>query len=630
MSKFDWSDDPLKDKADNDGEHLQRSFARRAMLLAGITLAGMAGLFGRLFYLQVERHEHYRTRSQSNRVRIKPLVPERGTIYDRHGRALTENILRHQVVVNPWQVQDLDALLVQLGTILPLSDEEISDFRHRYQRSRRYEFVVLKDSVNEAEHYQLAAMLYRFPGVAIEPTHERYYPYGSLLSHVLGYTNRINQKDLETLNPDDYHGLDSMGRAGIERQYEDALRGKPGFRQLEADVNGNLVRLLSEKSAVRGQDIYLTLDVDLQQRISEVMGDHRGACVVLDPNNGEVLAMVSRPSYDANLFVRGITQRQYDRLLNHEYSPLYHRAVKGRYAPGSVIKPMMAMAGLHYGLYSPQSRVNCSGYYRIPDSSTKRRFHCWQRSGHGSLDMEHAIAESCDIYFYSLGYKLGVDRIHDYAQHFSLGHKTGIDLPDESSGILPSRAWKLKQHGSQWYIGDTINISIGQGFLTTTPLQLAQMTAIIANDGIVYKPHLLRQYYDPQSASFRTPQTVPGQHIPVYDAAAWRAAKHAMSSVMNSRYGTARRVGQGLDFTMAGKSGTVQVISFQDNRRILAKDLADEHQDNAMFIAFAPLDKPKVAVSMVIERGGGGSSVAAPLVAQIIDSYLHGESHART
>ncbi|UJF24293.1 penicillin-binding protein 2 [Suttonella sp. R2A3] len=609
-------------KAENE-QYLRQGFARRVLLLGGLAFAGLFALFARMFYLQVLRHDHYRTRAQGNRVRVKPIVPERGMIYDRKGRALTENILRYQLVANPSQVANAQALLDTLAGTVALSAQERADFLEAFARSRRYEYVVLKPSLGEAEYYRLSTLLYRFPGVAIESTYERYYPYGSLLSHVLGYTNRISEKDLAVINLEDYHGINSIGRSGLEKQYEERLRGKSGSQQLEADANGNMVRLLSELPAQRGQDVYLSLDVTLQEQVYAAMGNYRGACVALDPRNGEVLAMVSKPSFDANLFVRGITHRQYQRLLDDPFSPMYHRAVRGRYAPGSVIKPMMGLAGLHYGVFDANSSVFCSGNYRIPDSSTKRRFHCWNRSGHGSMDLHHAIAQSCDVYFYSLGYKLGVARISEYAAQFSFGEQTGIDLPDESSGILPTPEWKKAQHDTSWYIGDTINISIGQGFLTTTPLQLAQMTALIANDGVFYQPHLLRQVYDPEKEAFLTNQAgKQGTKVPLYDEAAWQRVKKAMEAVMHSRYGTARNVGAKRKYRMAGKSGTVQVISFQDNRRLSADELADEHQDNAMFVAYAPADAPRIAVSMVVERGGGGSSTAAPMVAEIIDHYL--------
>lgn len=617
--------DALSGQQDGDLEAAQRlSFSRRVVLAGAMVLAGLLTLFGRMFYLQVEKHDFYRTRSQSNRVRIKALIPERGQIYDRHGRALTENILRYRVVVNPAQLKDTQAALDEFAAIIPLSEEERAEFMKRLGQTRRYENAILKEGIDEQSHYRLSVMLYRLPGFEIEPYYERYYPLGILTAHVLGYTNRINDKDLETLNEADYRGLQTIGRAGIERQYEARLRGKPGYQQVETDANGNLVRLLEEVPARRGQDIHLSLDAELQRFIYEAMGNYRGSCVVLEPESGEVLALVSKPGYDANLFTRGISRRQYQRLLEDPHGPLYDRALKGRYPPGSVIKPMMSLAAYHYGIFNAQTTVHCPGHYVI-DGQGGRRFHCWNRRGHGSMNADHAIAESCDVYYYQLGHRLGIERMSEYAAHFSLGRLTGIDMPEEGSGIMPTRAWKEKRFKRPWYIGDTINVSIGQGFVTMTPIQLAYMTTLIARDGRPFTPRLLRRVYDPQSEKFLHPVTndTP-MALDVHHPESWASVRQAMVNVVHSTYGTGRKIAPSR-YRMAGKSGTVQVISFQNDRRLTQEELAEEHRDNAMFIAFAPAQAPKVAVAIVVERGGSGSSTAGPIVREICDYYLDKE-----
>lgn len=617
--------DALSGQQDGDLEAAQRlSFSRRVVLAGAMVLAGLLTLFGRMFYLQVEKHDFYRTRSQSNRVRIKALIPERGQIYDRHGRALTENILRYRVVVNPAQLKDTQAALDEFAAIIPLSEEERAEFMKRLGQTRRYENAILKEGVDEQSHYRLSVMLYRLPGFEIEPYYERYYPLGILTAHVLGYTNRINDKDLETLNEADYRGLQTIGRAGIERQYEARLRGKPGYQQVETDANGNLVRLLEEVPARRGQDIHLSLDAELQRFIYEAMGNYRGSCVVLEPESGEVLALVSKPGYDANLFTRGISRRQYQRLLEDPHGPLYDRALKGRYPPGSVIKPMMSLAAYHYGIFNAQTTVHCPGHYVI-DGQGGRRFHCWNRRGHGSMNADHAIAESCDVYYYQLGHRLGIERMSEYAAHFSLGRLTGIDMPEEGSGIMPTRAWKEKRFKRPWYIGDTINASIGQGFVTMTPIQLAYMTTLIARDGRPFTPRLLRRVYDPQSEKFLHPVTndTPTA-LDVHHPESWASVRQAMVNVVHSTYGTGRKIAPSR-YRMAGKSGTVQVISFQNDHRLTQEELAEEHRDNAMFIAFAPAQAPKVAVAIVVERGGSGSSTAGPIVREICDYYLDKE-----
>lgn len=623
MKKFAHADvlgNPGQDGKDE--AYLKRSFTRRVALAALLVCAGIATLFGRMFTLQVHRYDYYRTRAQSNRVRIKPLLPERGTIYDANGIALTENILRYQVVVNPSHVEDLEGLLAQLSPMLGVDGERLEQFRERYRRSRRYESVVLKDSIEEEAHYRLALQLYRLPGVAIEPYYERYYPYGELCAHVLGYTNRINDKDLQNIDAEDYQGIDYIGRSGIERQYEELLRGKSGYQQVEADANGNMVRLLKEVPAERGKDIYLALDLKLQQFIYQVLGEHRGSCVAINPQSGEVLAMVSKPGFDTNLFTKGISQRQYRLLLEDPHGPLYDRALKGRYPPGSVIKPMLLLAGLHHQLINEHSHVHCGGAYRIADNA--RPFHCWKRSGHGSVAALTAVAQSCDIYFYQLGQQLGIDRMAEYCRHFSMGRLTGIDMPDEDSGIMPTRAWKEARYKSNWYIGDTINASIGQGFFTTTPLQLAYMTALIARDGSSFTPYLLKRVYDPVSMQFHSPERPAPAIVPVYEREAWQLAKTSMERVIHHASGTAKNIAQGLRYRMAGKSGTVQVISFKTDQRIPNSQLAREHQDNAMFISYAPAEAPRIALSIVVERGGGGSSTAAPMARQISDFYLLG------
>ena len=588
-----WRADPLSEGEQGDIEaKLQQSFSRRIFLSAALVFAGFFGLFVRMGYLQVLRYDYYRTRSQSNRMRLKAIVPERGTIYDRKGRALTENILRYRVIISPSQTVNVRETVDAVDEILPLLPEERERFFRLYKQTRRYESAVLKASISEQDYYRLAVQLYRLPGVSVEEYYERYYPYGELAAHVIGYTNRISEEDLETLNPDDYRGLQYIGRSGIEQQYEERLRGKPGYQQVETDANGNIVRLMHEQPAVRGQDIYLSLDIELQAFIYRALGDYRGSSVLIDPQTGEVLAMVSKPGFDANLFARGISQRQYKRLLEDPHGPMYDRALKGR-VPGAA-----------------------------------RRFHCWNRHGHGSVNADRAMAQSCDVYYYHLGYQLGIERIAEFASHFRLGIPTGIDMPDEGSGVVPTREWKMKRFKTQWYIGDTINCSIGQGFFTTTPLQLAYMTALIARDGSEFTPRLLRKIYDPESASHIAPPVpLDTGKVAVYEPGIWNTVRQDMVNVIHSAYGTARNISRGLTYRMAGKSGTVQVVSFKTERRVHAHELGAEEQDNAMFIAFAPADKPRLAISMVVERGGGGSSTAAPLVRQISDYYLQGMNH---
>lgn len=616
--------EPLFEGGRQDLETLvKRSFTRRVLFGGALVLAGTAGLLARMFYLQVKRHGYYSTRSQNNRIRIKPLVPERGTIYDVNGVALSENVLRYRVMVSPSLTQDLPHLLDRVATVLPLSESERTAFHKRYQASRRYETVMLKDSIDEDDYYRLSVALYKFPGIEIEPYYQRYYPYGKLTAHVVGYINRIGKKDLSEINPDAYRGIDVIGRSGIERQYETILRGKPGFQQVETDANGYQVRLLREVPAQRGQDIYLSLDLALQRFIYKAFAEYRGACVVLDPRDGGVRAIVSRPSFDTNLFANGISERTYRNLLEDPDRPLYDRALFGSYPPGSVIKPAMLLAGQHYQMVNSDTTVNCPGFYLIPNSHSKRRFHCWKRSGHGRLSARQAVAQSCDVYFYSLGYRLGIDRIGTYLGALGLGRKTGIDLPGESIGILPGRSWKEKKYHSSWYIGDTINVSIGQGYLTATPLQLACMAGLIARDGRTLTPHLLAYSYDPQTMRFVAAAPVPDERVTSYDAEQWHLVRAAMEDAMHTPKGTGYSIGQTMQYRMAGKSGTAQVVSFSSDERVAPEEMAHEHRDNAMFIAYAPAQQPRLALSVVVERAGT-SRAAALLVRRISDFCLLG------
>lgn len=625
MKKKSWGEPLSKIEAHRDLESfLQISFRRRVLLAGVLVLAGMAALVARMFHLQVTEHRDLSTRAQENRIRFMPLVPERGTIYDAKGRPLTQNILRYQVMVNPSEVNDLKSLLAQIADVLPLSEAEISDFMKRYRASRRYQNVMLKDSITEEEHYRLAVRLYQFPGVKIASYYERYYPQGALTAHIIGYINRISAEDLQTINAEDYHGINYIGRSGIERQYEAYLRGKPGYQQVETDANGNLVRVLEELPAQRGQDIYLTLDLDLQRYMDELLAEHQGSSVAINTETGGILGMVSKPGYDPNLFARGISQAQYDALLHNPNDPLYDRAVRGNYPPGSVIKPAMYLAGLFHHVVTPQSVVFCPGYFVIPNSDSTHRFRCWKHSGHGALSGAQAIAQSCDVYFYTLGYRLGIDRMGSYLQNLSIGQKTGVDLPDEDAAIMPSRAWKQQRFKTNWYIGDTVNVSIGQGYMTVTPLQLAHMTALIARDGQTFTPHLLSQRYDALAGKFIPYQAPPAARVANYVAADWQEVRHAMHLVMTSAHGTGRRAAHGAPYQMAGKSGTAQVITYRREQDGSHQRLRKEENDNAMFIAFAPFEAPKVAVSVVIERGGEGGAVSGPIARKITDFCLLG------
>ncbi len=592
-------------------------FFRRVLFALFAVFLGLFTVAGRLVYLQVLNHERFTTLSDGNRVRLQPLPPTRGFIYDRNGVLLADNLASYHLEVTPEQARDLDATLAELRQRIELSDADIERFRKLARRTPPYAGVPLRFQLTSDEIARLAIDLYRLPGVDIKADLTRRYPLKSLAVHVVGYVGRIDEDELRRLDPGQYSGSTHIGKTGVERSLEDLLRGRAGYQQVETNAEGRPLRVLSRTPPVPGKHIYLSIDLRLQAVAEKALEGHNGAIVALDPRTGEVLALASQPIYDPNPFVNGIDFASYRALNTSKDRPLLNRALRGVYPPGSTIKPLMALAGLEYGVVNRHSGVFCPGFYRLPGGG--RKFRDWKRGGHGSVSMDRAIAQSCDVYFYSLALNLGIDRVHEFLDKFSMGRPTGIDLPGEKGGLLPSRAWKKKVHKQDWFGGDSLSAGIGQGFFLATPLQLAHATTIIARRGEVFQPRVLRATEDP-GTRVKTPEK-PRRLPPVAvkNPRFWDAIIAGMVHVVEG--GTAHKI-RSPKYRIAGKTGTAQVFTLGQNQRYDARRLAKHLLDHALFIAFAPVEEPRIAVAVIAEHGGGGSATAAPIARKVMDAYL--------
>lgn len=599
-------------------------FSRRVVIVLLAMFISIAILLSRAYYLQINRHAYYKTRSRRNRVRSEVIPPLRGNIYDRYGTPLSENILSYDVVMNRAHYDAPDEMVRALSNYMRFDEDDWQRYLSDKKKKHYNQNVIVRSDLTEKEMARFLVDLYRFPGFDVVPSYTRYYPHGDLTAHVVGYINNINAKDLAALDPKEYSGTQKIGRTGIEKAYESVLHGKAGYRQAEISRTGKVVRILDQKDPVPGQDLYLSLDLPLQQILKDVLESdtHNGAAVAIDPRNGEVLAMYSNPSFDANLFVNGISHDDYQKLLNSPDKNLFNRALNGSYSPASTIKPMMVLAAMHDYIVNYDTEIDCTGSYRIPDYENTKRFFCWKRSGHGQMTAGSSIIESCDVYYYNIGKELGINRIHSYLSQFGLGEKTGIDLPNEFTGILPNRSWKRERHKMPWFIGDTVNASIGQGYMITTPLQLSYFTAVLAARGQRYQPHFVTHYRDPETGQKleKVWATLPA--VKQNNPRAWDVVSKALVDVMYAKKGTGSKIRVNLPFKIAGKTGTAQVFSFRNEQRIKKDDLSKELRDNSVFIAYAPADNPVIAISVILENAGGGSEAAAPLAVHMLERFF--------
>ena len=605
-------------------DHLRetRLFVGRAVVAGVLAVLLMAGLAARLGYLQVTLYDHYRTLSSENRVKLVPLPPTRGLIYDRNGVLLADNYPTYSLEITPDQVGNLERTLEDLRHIVTITDDDLQRFHRARRQQQRFNSVPIRFKLDDEEVARFAVVRHRFPGVDIQARLLRRYPEGDKAVHVLGYVGRINQQEQEQIDPAAYAGSTHIGKLGIERNYEVELHGEVGLQQVEVNALGRVIRVLETRAPVPGKNLRLHLDMGLQEAALEALGEETGAAVAIDPKTGGVLALVSKPGYDPNPFVEGISGALYRQLRDDPERPLYNRALRGLYPPGSTIKPFVALAGLEMGAVSAGQNKFCPGFYRLPGQS--HRYRDWKKGGHGSVDLNKAIVESCDVYFYDLAHDLGIDRLHKFLSGFSFGRKTGIDLTEELGGLLPSREWKERARRQPWYPGETLITGIGQGYLLTTPLQLAAATATLANGGRFVVPRVAAAVEAPDgSASVPAPQPPPLQ-IPVTSPANWKDVLQGMLDVVEGPRGTARRIRTDA-FRIAGKTGTAQVFTVGQTEEYDEDKIDKKLRDHALFIAFAPVEDPRIAVGVLIEHGGHGGAVAAPIARRIMDVYLVGE-----
>lgn len=604
-------------------------FRLRLTVAGSFTLFLFLLLLLRMFYLQVVQHAHYQTLAEQNRISIVPIVPNRGLILDRNGVPLAHNYTAFTLEITPSKVANLEQTINGLSTLVEIGAKDRKRFKKLLDESRNFETLPIRTRLNDEEIARFAANRYRFPGVELKARLFRHYPQGEITSHVVGYIGRLNDKDLERLEESgdfsNYRGTNHIGRAGLEQSYESELHGTTGFEEVETDAGGRAVRTLSRTPPTSGNNLTLHLDLKLQQVAEQAFGNFRGALVAIDPKTGGVLAYLSKPGFDTNLFVDGIDTQNWELLNNSPDKPLINRAMHGQYPPGSTIKPFMALAGLELNKRSPSFGINDPGFFTLPGSG--HRYRDWKVGGHGFVDLHKSIVISCDTYYYGLAVDLGIDNIFGFLSHFGFGKKTGIDIEGERTGLLPSQEWKQKRFKQKWFVGDTVSVGIGQGYYLATPLQLAVATATLANQGTQMRPQLVRQIQDAKSGGVtpRAPQTESTLPIKPENL---ELVRNAMIDVTRPG-GTAGRAAAGATYSLAGKTGTAQVVAIKQGEKYVESRVAERHRDHALFIAYAPAENPTIALAILVENGGHGGSTAAPIARAMFDYYLLGKLPVR-
>lgn len=604
-------------------DHVQeiQLISRRCISVLVIMIILIILLISRFAYLQLANHDHFTTLSQKNWLDLVPIEPTRGLIYDRNGVLLAENVPVFSLDIIPYKITNMPRTLAEIAKIIPLTDNDIAQFQKQLKQRRRFDEVTLKLRLSEEEVARFAENQYRFPGVLVKAHLLRHYPYTNSLSHVLGYVGRINIDELNDIDTTNYSATNYIGKLGIEKYYEDELHGTVGYEQTENDASGEAVRVLNRIKPKPGKNLYLSIDTKLQTAVEQALSGHRGAVVAIQPSTGQILALVSEPSYDPNLFVEGISNKDFQTLQQSPERPLYNRALRGLYPFGSTIKPFIALAGLDSGVVTPNYTIFDTGLYQLNDNS--HVFHDWKRRGHGYVNISRAIISSCDIYFFDLAHKLGIQRIDHILTQFGFGEPSGIDMEEELSGVVSSPAWKRRVKGAPWYEGDTLNSGIGQGYMQTTALQLAAGVATLANRGVRYQPHLLlAEQNQGKKPDVLTPTLL--NPIKLSNAADWNIVINAMQGVITAPGGTGYHFGKIGPYTVAAKTGTAQVYSIKhynmNEDHIDQSKLPEKLRDNSLFIAFAPVEKPQIAIAVIVENDASASMVAR----QILDYYLIG------
>ena len=602
-----------------DHEKDARLVRSRVVVGAMLVLALICVLIVRLYYLQVVQYDYHSTLSENNRVHVQPIPPTRGLIYDRNGVVIADNRPSFSLTMTRERAGDWHQVLDTIVEVLQLTPEDRTLFEKRTKQGRRpFEPVPILFELNEEQIARIAVNQFRLPGVEVVAQLVRHYPQGAHFAHSVGYVGRINEKEIKTLDKVNYSGTHHIGKTGVERFYEAELHGQVGYEEVETNARGRVLRVLKRTDPIPGKDIVLSLDIKLQEAAEEALAGRRGAVVALNPMTGEVLAMVSQPSFDPNLFVTGIGFKAYAELRDSIDRPLFNRILRGLYPPGSTIKPAVAIAGLDSGVVTASTRVFDPGYYQLPNYDHKYRN--WNRTGDGFVDLDSAIMRSNDTYFYDLAHKLGIDRLSTYMNQFGIGQKVSLDMFEESAGLMPSREWKRATRRQAWFPGETLILGIGQGYMQSTPLQLAQATALIASKGKWNRPHLAKTI---EGVPPVDPNPMPD--IVLRDPSNWGKVNHAMQQVVHGARGTARVAGVGAQYLIAGKSGTAQVVAIKQGEKYDRSKVQERHRDHALFVGFAPANNPQIAVSVMIENGEAGSRVASPVVRSVMDAWLLGE-----
>ena len=607
---------PLKQTVKNDRIESQLHYFRLSLLTALIMVLSLV-LVLRLAYLQFSQYTRYATLSLKNQMSILPIAPPRGVILDRNGVILADNIPVYVLEIIPERTKNLTETLQQLQALLPsITDEDIANFTRARRQTPSYVPIPLKLKLDQEEVAIIASHQYKFPGISIKARLMRYYPLGEIGAHVVGYVGRINEQELQSLDSVNYRATNFTGKTGIEKYYEDVLHGEVGYSQIETDVRGRTLRVISKQTPISGEKLYLTIDARLQQSIYQILQGKRAAVVVMNPKNGDILALVSSPSFDSNAFVNGIGQYAYQQLINAPDRPLYNRAVRGLYPPASTIKPFLALAGLDKGVITPDTKIYDPGWYRLPN--VRHVYHDWKRPGHGVISLKRAITVSCDTYFYQLGMKLGISSIEDTLVQFGYGQLTHVDLLEEAAGLVPNSPWKIRSKNAHWYPGDTLITSIGQGFMLASPLQMANATAALSQHGHRFRPHLLMKSINDKTGAhtYKLQEEYPVQ---LKDPNYWDIVIEGMQGVVSNPEGTGYYLfGHNLPFAVAGKSGTAQVFSGVQYEKMRHTNLPEALRDHSLFITFAPVDDPEVAISVVIEN----DAIAKITARKVMDAYF--------
>ncbi|MDN3609300.1 penicillin-binding protein 2 [Vibrio ostreicida] len=608
-----------------------RLFKNRAFVAFLAIVVMVSLLVANLYNIQVNQYQDYKTRSNDNRIKIVPIAPNRGLIYDRNGKLLAENQPVFNLEITPEKIKNMSETLARLQKFVTITPEQIERFEKERRQTRRFKSVPILTQLTQKQVAIFSVNQHKFPGVSVNASLKRHYPFGDVLTHVIGYVSRINDKDMKRLirqeKDSNYQATRDIGKLGIERYYEDTLHGTAGYQEVEVNSRGRIIRTLKYVPPAPGRDLVLNLDIDLQLYIHQLFDSRRGSAVVLDPKDNGVLAMVSSPSYDPNAFVHGISSKDYNALLSDPNRPLVNRATLGIYPPASTIKPFIAVAALEEGIVTPSTTRNDPGYWKIPNSKTKP-FRDWLRWGHGKVNLVKSIEESVDTFFYQIAYDMGIDTLSNWMTMFGFGKKTGIDIFEESRANMPTREWKMTRHRIPWYQGDTIPVGIGQGYWTATPMQIAKATSVLVNRGKVNAPQLLRATIK-NGQTFDSLELSKGKRFPSIDGVKesfWDLPIEGMRLVNHGKKGTARRSFYNTPYISGGKSGTAQVFGLAEDEEYNADEIPEHLRDHALFTGFAPLEDPKLVVSMVLENAGGGSSQGAPVVRQVFDHMLDPKS----